>query len=165
MESIMPESDAGELKPTDHAAHLITLFAHEDILINNWLKTLFAIESALGIGFIYLIKDFIPAPRHYPEWFIYVLSILIPVLGAIFSLTISSIIERELKWQNWYMHGYNQLCKWDQSVFPSGGKQRLEPRDQQAGYISSRIHRLCQILVVIWGVIGGLVVLAIAFSK
>lgn len=139
----------------DQAAHLITLFTQQDTLIHNWIKTLLTIKSALAVAFIFLLKDFNVSATSLPRWFGNVLDLGIPFFGIAFSLIIGNFLVRELKWQRWFSDSYNQLHGWDQAVFPSREKRRVEPNDQRLGFLSFKLLVLSWALAVVWCLIGG----------
>ena len=87
----------------------------------------------------------------FPQWFVMLSALVIPVFGILTSDIITKIIVRERAWQAWYAESYNELGENAGKVFPINKRARRQPNDQQPGYMASEFIKLRRATIAAWG--------------
>jgi hypothetical protein len=154
------DSNADVPPPTasDHGAHLIDLIINQDDAAQSWLRFFFTIESALAAAFLLVINNgghAIGAPR----WFVPAVSLLIPLLGVMFTRALMRIVLRQNQWQIWFIRRYSALPGADK-VFPSDIGREGAVELQPDGYVSRIVRHIGRWITLAWLVIALLVVIA-----
>jgi hypothetical protein len=152
------EPDTSRPATPDHGAHLIDLIINQDDAAQSWLRFFFTIESALAAAFLLLMNSGEHVARA-PRWFMPAVSLLIPLLGIVFTRALMRIVLRQNQWQIWFIRRYNALPGADK-VFPSDIGREGAVELQPDGYVSRIVRHIGAWITLAWVIIALLVVIA-----
>ena len=154
------ETDAPPLATgTDHGAHLIRLIVNQDDASHSWLRFFFTIESALAAAFLLVVNitERIPGA---PRWFAPAMSLIIPLLGIVFTRALMRIVLRQNQWQIWFIRKFNAMPGNAEKVFPDGIGRNGPVEQQPHGYVSRIVRNLGRWITFAWLIIALLVAYA-----
>lgn len=147
----MTENRDYQITGTDHGSHLVHLIINQDTTSQEWMKFFFTIQSALAAAYLFGL-NIIDRLQWAPRWFTPAISFIIPFLGIVFAMSLTSIVVRQNQWQAWFIQKYNALPGNADAVFPKDNKPIVSVGDQPDGFATRIVRRLERFIVFTWTV-------------
>lgn len=131
---------------------LVSLVINQDNVTQGWVKFIITIETALIVAFYYLVDLFSKRSVYHLGWIEYALLSILPLLGLVTAIALTSIIVRERKWQAWYARRASKL--------PTVVFKKIRDKDAKRilrsipkGYISCWIIGLAWAIGIFWVIV------------